>query len=63
MIIEPIRSALTPFDLMPERVLTKKSMSRMQASSNQHSEENWEGDFDWIVAADSGGCDCFFILV
>lgn len=58
MMMEPMRSAHTPLDLMPERVLTKKSMSRMQASSIQPSEgQNWDSDFD----ADSEW-DCFFII-
>lgn len=34
--MEPIRSGRTPLVLRPDRVLTKWSMSTMQASSSQH---------------------------
>ena len=57
--MEPIKSGRTPFALMPERVLIKWSMSRMQASSNQHSEDNWDGDLD---GKDSGLEDGFCIF-
>lgn len=59
MIIEPIRSAHTPFDLMPDRVFTKKSMSRMHASSIQHSDGDNIGDFD----SDSDSEYCFFKFI
>lgn len=36
-------------------------MSKMHASSNQHSEENWEGDFACKMS--DSGQDCFFISV
>lgn len=36
-------------------------MSKMHASSNQHSEEYWEGDFGCKVS--DSGQDCFFISV
>lgn len=36
-------------------------MSKMHASSNQHSEQCWEGDFACKVT--DSGQDCFFISV